>query len=90
MISTHMLHCSIGGSQQISIILSEEFGKIEPYQIWLRYIPPTCFGVNWKEISNQVNANGFSQIEVKFEPEGPGLEVTKCGHIWYPSETLKT
>ena len=78
-IGTHKLRCSIGGSQQISIILSEEFGKIEPYQIWLRYIPPTCFGVNWKEISNQVNANGFSQIEVKFEPEGPGLEVTKCG-----------
>ena len=25
------------------------------------------------------DANGFSQIEVKFEPEGPGLEVTKCG-----------
>ena len=35
--------------------------------------------MNWKKISNQVNANGFSQIEVKFEPEGPGLEVTKCG-----------
>ena len=28
---------------------------------------------------NQVDANGFSQIEVKFEPKGPGLEVMKCG-----------
>ena len=28
---------------------------------------------------NEVNANGFSKIEVKFEAEGPGLEVTKCG-----------
>ena len=28
---------------------------------------------------NQVDANEFSQIEVKFEPKGPSLEVTKCG-----------
>ena len=25
-----------------------------------------------------VDANGLSHIEVKFETEGPGLEVTKC------------
>nr|POF23637.1 hypothetical protein CFP56_75063 [Quercus suber] len=37
------------------------------------------FGAEWTEILNQVDTNGFSQIEVKFEPEGPGLEVTKCG-----------
>ena len=28
---------------------------------------------------NQVDANEFSQIEVKFEPKGPSLEVTKFG-----------
>ena len=28
---------------------------------------------------NRVDANGFSQIEVTFETECPGLEVTKCG-----------
>ena len=28
---------------------------------------------------NRVDANGFSQIEVTFETEYPGLEVTKCG-----------
>ncbi|KAF3946648.1 hypothetical protein CMV_027110 [Castanea mollissima] len=33
----------------------------------------------WEEILNKVNANGFSQIEVEFDPQGPGLEVTKCG-----------
>ena len=77
-IGAHKLQCSIGGSQtSVGIILSEEFGKIESYQLWLHYF--THFGEVWKEKLNQVDANGFSQIEVKFEPKGPGLEVTKCG-----------
>ena len=77
-IGAHKLQCSIGGSQtSVGIILSEEFGKIESYQLWLHYF--THFGEVWKEKLNQVDANGFSQIEVKFEPQGPGLEVTKCG-----------
>ena len=79
MIGTHYLWRSVGGSRLVGRILSEEFGKIESHQLWLEYIPITSFGVNWKEILNQVDANGFSQIEVKFEPEGSGLEVTKCG-----------
>ncbi|XP_075648731.1 TMV resistance protein N-like [Castanea sativa] len=33
----------------------------------------------WREELNRVDANGFSQIEVTFETEGPGLRVTKCG-----------
>ncbi|XP_075657557.1 TMV resistance protein N-like [Castanea sativa] len=79
-IGTHELRCSFGGSGiSLSIILSEEFGKIESYQLCLQYYPSTYFREDWKEILNQVDANGFSQIEVKFEPEGPGLEVTKCG-----------
>nr|XP_023923960.1 TMV resistance protein N-like [Quercus suber] len=79
MIGTHYLWCSIGGSRLVGHILSEEFGKIESYQLLLHYFSSTHFGANWKNILNKVDANGFSQIEVKFEPEGPGLEVTKCG-----------
>ncbi|KAF3951327.1 hypothetical protein CMV_023008 [Castanea mollissima] len=79
MIGMHYLGCSVGGLERVRLILSDEFGKIESYQLWLHYFPSTCFGADWKEILNKVNANGFSQIEVKFDPEGPGLEVTKCG-----------
>ena len=75
MIGTHDLWCSVGGSRREGLILSEEFGKIESYQLWLRYFPSASFGEDWKEILNKVDANGFSQIEA----EGPGLEVTKWG-----------
>ncbi|KAL4632817.1 hypothetical protein ACB092_04G078300 [Castanea dentata] len=33
----------------------------------------------WKQALNQVDANGFNQIEIIFETDGLGLEVTKCG-----------
>ena len=82
-IGTHEVRCSIGGSKgSTDIILSEIFGRIgriESYQLWLGYITSAFYGEDWKEILNQVDTNGFSQIEVKFEPEGPGLVVTKCG-----------
>ena len=29
-----------------------------------------------------MDANGFGQIEIEFEIEGPRLEVTKCGARW--------
>mgnify|MGYP007088679906 CR=1 FL=1 len=79
MIGTHGLMCFVcGANVHPGIRLSEEFGKIESYQLCLIYLPSTYFGVKWKRILNQVDTNGFSQIEVKFEPKGPGLEVTKC------------
>nr|XP_023881028.1 disease resistance-like protein DSC1 [Quercus suber] len=70
-----ILWCSVGMGRFLPV----ESGKIESYQLLLRYVPFAFFGAEWTEILNQVDANGFSQIEVKFEPEGPGLEVTKCG-----------
>ena len=73
------LYCYVGGSFGMGIPLSEEFGKIKSYQLCLIYFRSTHFGAHWKEILNKVDANGFSQIEVKFEPQVPGLEVTKCG-----------
>nr|POE89320.1 disease resistance protein rps4 [Quercus suber] len=80
-------HQNVGGSVNLQvpsnlldIILSEEFGKIESYQLWLEYFPSTCFRVDY--ILDEVDVNGLSQIEVKFEAKGPGLEVTKCGAHW--------
>ena len=60
MIGTHRLGCFVGESEIVGLILSEEFGKIESYQLFVRYFPSTYFGADWKEILNQVNANGFS------------------------------
>nr|POE58298.1 hypothetical protein CFP56_05243 [Quercus suber] len=57
--------------------LKEEFGKIKSHQLWLEYYPSKFFGDEWREELNRVDANGFSQIEVTFEAECPGLEVTK-------------
>ena len=74
----HGLFCYIGGSIMDEIIW-EEFGKIESYQLWLEYFPSTRIRADLKETLNKVDANGFSQIEVKFEAKGLGLEVTKCG-----------
>ena len=74
-------NCNLG------IIFSEEFGNIESYHLWLQYFPSACFGADWKKKLNQGDANGFSQIEVKFEHEGPGLEITKCGaHLVYKQD----
>ena len=73
------LYSYVGGSLGMGIFLSKEFGKFESYQLWLQYYPSKYLRVKWKERLNKVDANGFGQIEVKFEPEGPGLEVMKCG-----------
>ncbi|KAF3948263.1 hypothetical protein CMV_025720 [Castanea mollissima] len=74
---THGLLCSIKangyGPPEVWLPLTEEFGKIESYHLWLEYIP---FESRWKE---ELDANEFTQIEVTFEPETPGLEVMKCG-----------
>ncbi|KAK9995168.1 hypothetical protein SO802_024871 [Lithocarpus litseifolius] len=79
MIGTHYLWCSVGGLRLVGLILSKEFGKIESYQLWLKYFPSTYLEATRKEMLNKIYANELSQIEVKFEPEGPGLEVMKCG-----------
>ena len=60
----------------IPLPLSIEFGKIESYHLWLEYIPHTRFQSHWKK---ELDANEFTQIEVTYETDYPGLEVTKCG-----------
>ena len=81
----HELRCSINTDgceiDTRSLLLSKEFGKIESYHLLLYYLPSRdfiSFG-NWKEKLIPIEANGLSHIEVKFEIEGLGLEVTKCG-----------
>ena len=81
---THELHCSINADiceiDTRSLSLSEEFGKIESYHLLLFYLPSGDFISfrNWKEKLIPVVANGLSQIEVKFETKGLGLQITKC------------
>ena len=102
MIGAQLLWCRISGSKDgTGIGFSEEVGKTESYHLLLQYYPSYYFGFgeDWEEILNQVDANGFRQIKVKFRPEfdpefeaefrsrfgpkfrpeGPRLEVMKCG-----------
>ena len=72
------LSCSVNESAEVVSPLSKKFGKIESYQLLLLHYTSTYLA-GFKEILNKVDANGFSQIEVKFEPKCPVLEVTKCG-----------
>ena len=72
------LSCFVNGSFQVAYSLSKKFGKIESYQLLLHHFTSTYLS-RFEGILNKVDADGFSQIEVKFEPECPGLEVTKCG-----------
>ena len=36
-----------------------------------------------------MDANGFDQIEIGFETEGPGLEVTKCRARWVYEQAIE-
>ncbi|XP_030934368.1 TMV resistance protein N-like isoform X1 [Quercus lobata] len=64
-------------SSYVWLPLSEEFGKIESYHLWLDCFPfETHFGSYRIE---ELDANEFTQIELTFEAYGPDLEVTKCG-----------
>ena len=36
-----------------------------------------------------MDANGFDQIEIGFETEGPGLEVTKCEARWVYEQAIE-
>ena len=58
---------------------SEEFGKIESFHLYLGYYPYKLFNPKLKENWSQIDASGLGQIEIRFETQGPGLEVTKCG-----------
>ncbi|KAL4600360.1 hypothetical protein ACB092_11G193500 [Castanea dentata] len=72
------LWCHINGSPNVGIPLSTQFGKIESYQLCLEYFSPEFLGL-YEGVLNKVDANKFIQFEVKFEPVGPSLEITKCG-----------
>ena len=75
----HELSCHIYTNRceiyKNGLLVSEEFGKIESCQFLLFFLP----SIKQKEELNGVDANGLTQIEVKFETKGPGLEVTKYG-----------
>ena len=76
---THELSCHIYANgckiYKRGVLISEEFGKIESCQLLLFFLP----FIKCKEELNRVDANGLTQIEVKFKTKGPGLDITKCG-----------
>ena len=84
-ISTHRLYWYLKANGDQSrqrfggFHFSEQFAKIESSYLHL------CLDYHY-QFDYQVmkeywiqDANGFVQIEIGFETEGPGLEVTKCG-----------
>ena len=80
-IFTHWLSCFVEAngyrSLEAWLPLSEEFGKIESYHLWLENIFYNArFEGHRKE---ELDANEFTQIEVTFETSSLDLEVTKCG-----------
>ncbi|KAM4070558.1 hypothetical protein ACB094_12G174000 [Castanea mollissima] len=87
-ILTHRLewYLKANGDESKSIfggfLFSEQFGKIESYNLYLDYYPYKSFNQKLKENRRQVAANGLGQIEIGFETDGPGLEVPKCGARW--------
>ena len=63
----------VNGSEILETLrvgLSEQFGKIDSYHLWIKYFP-----------SKRKRDKELSQIDVelKISLEGPGLVVTKCG-----------
>ncbi|XP_050254099.1 uncharacterized protein LOC126700122 [Quercus robur] len=79
MYAYHMIWCSITINKdeltETSLRLSEQFGNIDSHQLCLENIPSTDFRSPGKEELYQMDANGFTQIEVTFQPKGPRLEV---------------
>ena len=90
---THWLRCYLKADiyERDAIIFpfSEEFGKIESCHLFLGYYPYKSFDQELKENWSQVDANGFNQIEIGFETEGLGLEVTKCGGRWVYEQDIE-
>ena len=75
------LICFVNGSQildDLGVGLSEQFGKIDSYHLWIKYFP--FKGKRDKELS-QIDANRLSQVDVRLmiSPTGLGLVVTKLG-----------
>jgi hypothetical protein len=72
----------------VGLVLSEELVRLNRTTVlYFTFSREEC-----KEALSQSDANGFIQIEIKFEPpEGPGLEVTKWGaHLVYEEDLNQT
>ena len=82
---THKIGCSLKIDRFFSsggghFSFSEEFGEVESYHLFRTYHPiDRSFNEERKEKLSQEDVDIFRQIEIKFETNGPGLEVMKCG-----------
>lgn len=91
---THRLQCYLKANGYESKLIdsfpfSEQFGKIESYHLHLIYYPYKSSSSKWEENWSQIEANGLGQIEIGFETDGPGLEVTKCGARWVYEQDIE-
>ena len=80
--ATHILRCSLKIDKFVvsDFCFSEEFGEVETYHLLQNYYPIVqSFNKERKEKLSQAEVDIYTQIEIKFTHNGPGLEVTKCG-----------
>ena len=76
-----MFWCSIPLQSTKMNLLEGAFVYPSNLAIWIRIsfawniFPLQTSEAPWKEELYQMDANGFTQIEVTFQPKGPGLEV---------------
>ncbi|XP_075636243.1 TMV resistance protein N-like [Castanea sativa] len=73
------LICYVNGSKildDFGVSLSEQFGKIDSYHLWIKYFP-----------FKRKRDKELSQIDIRISTMGPGLEVAKCGaHLVYEKD----
>ena len=65
-----------------SYYFTTKYGKVESPHLWLLYLSTHHFVSNWGQICSHIDANGFSQLEIKILVDN--MEVEKIGvHLVY-------
>ena len=68
-----------------SYYLTTKYGKVESPHIWLLYLSTHHSVSNWGKICSHIDANGFSQLEIKILVDS--VEVEKIGvHLVYKQD----
>ncbi|XP_050260408.1 disease resistance protein RPV1-like isoform X2 [Quercus robur] len=68
-----------------SYYLTTKYGKVEFPHLWLLYLPTHHSVSNWGKICSHIDANGFSQLEIKILVDS--VEVEKIGvHLVYKQD----
>nr|XP_023872056.1 TMV resistance protein N-like [Quercus suber] len=68
-----------------SYYFTTKYGRVESPHVWLLYLSTHHSVSNWGKICSRIDANGFSQLEIKIYAD----VVEKIGFNWYTSKTWK-